>query len=198
MKRTAVILSVTLLLAAGGMAQVTRTPVGTGRTVTNADLERHKQKRLTAERDYRENYAQLGFPSPEELEMQMENSRIEREELSAKLREERLERERINADRAIADAEAATAYYNSQSNEGAGYRPFYGYSGYGGYGGYGSFGGGFGFGNSGFGRFGHRGRIQSGGVRFISIPGYRATPAGVFSSPVRVPIFTSRPGRRLR
>ena len=40
------------------------------RTVTNTDLEKFKQKRLNAERDLRENYEKLGFPSPEELEKQ--------------------------------------------------------------------------------------------------------------------------------
>lgn len=59
------------------------------KTVTNADLEAFKQKRLAAEKDLRENYAKLGFPSPQELEKQIEKSRIEREELAAQLRAER-------------------------------------------------------------------------------------------------------------
>lgn len=69
------------------------------RNVTNADLEKYRQKRLAAEREYRENYKQLGFPSPEELEKQIEKSRAEREELSARLRLERLEREKIQQTR---------------------------------------------------------------------------------------------------
>ena len=44
------------------------------KTVTNSDLEKYRQKRLQAERDYRENYAKLGFPSPEELERQIEQA----------------------------------------------------------------------------------------------------------------------------
>jgi hypothetical protein len=36
------------------------------KTVTNADLEKYKQKRLAAQKELRENYAELGFASPEE------------------------------------------------------------------------------------------------------------------------------------
>ena len=67
--------------------------------VTNADLEKYDRERLKNERDYRENYAKLGLPSPEELERRREQSRIETEQLSAKLRTARLERERIEAER---------------------------------------------------------------------------------------------------
>jgi hypothetical protein len=59
------------------------------RTITNADLEAFRQNRLAAEKDLRENYAKLGFPSPQELEKQIEQSRLEREKLAAQLREER-------------------------------------------------------------------------------------------------------------
>ncbi len=38
------------------------------KTVTNADLEKFKQKRVEAEADYRAKYRELGMPSPEELE----------------------------------------------------------------------------------------------------------------------------------
>lgn len=59
------------------------------KTITNAELEAFRQKRLAAEKDLRENYAKLGFPSPQELEKQIEQSRLEREELAAQLRAER-------------------------------------------------------------------------------------------------------------
>lgn len=65
------------------------------KTVTNLDLEKHRQKRLQAEREYRENYQKLGFPSPEELDRQIEQDRIERSALAERLRNEELERERI-------------------------------------------------------------------------------------------------------
>ena len=70
--------------------------------VTNADLEKFRQKRLQAEKEYRENYARLGFPSPEELDRQIEKSRVEREELAARLTAERLQREQQEAERAEA------------------------------------------------------------------------------------------------
>ncbi len=63
------------------------------RTVTNLDLEKYKKQRLEAERDLRENYERLGFPSPEELEKQRKIDDEERTRLSEKLRRERLERE---------------------------------------------------------------------------------------------------------
>src|SRR3954466_53115 len=65
------------------------------KSVTNADLEKYKESRLKAEREYRENYERLGFPSPEELDRRREQSQKDTEELSAKLRAERLEREKL-------------------------------------------------------------------------------------------------------
>lgn len=76
------------------------------RTVTNADLEKFRQKRLATERDLRENYERLGFPSPEELERQIEQSRTERSELAARLRAETLEREQLNLERRRAEIDA--------------------------------------------------------------------------------------------
>lgn len=69
------------------------------KTVTNLDLEKYREKRLKAERDYNENYARMGFPSPEELQKQIEKSRLEREQLAARLTAERIQRERIEAER---------------------------------------------------------------------------------------------------
>lgn len=80
-----------------------------GKTVTNLDLETYKQDRLRAETDLRENYAKLGFSSPEERDRQNAESAKAAAELSAKLRAERLERERIEA-----ESEAlAASYYQS-------------------------------------------------------------------------------------
>ena len=92
------------------------------RTVTNDDLEKFRQKRLAAERDLRENYERLGFPSPEELERQIEQSRAERAELAERIRAETLERERLNIERQRAANEARSFNYqnqieNYQSNE---------------------------------------------------------------------------------
>lgn len=204
MRITAVML-VVILSSAGAAAGQVLPQSRTARTVTNAELEKFRQTRLRAEREYRENYAQLGFPSPEDLERQIEQSRVERENLSAKLREERLERARIQVDRMRAEADLVMAYNQKQAeNAGAGYEPFYGFGSYGGYGPfYGGYPyGGFPFGNgrfrrygffgySGFGRFYPRTPRLTGG-RFLPIPGYRVTPAGVFDAPVR----TGTPGPR--
>ncbi len=99
------------------------------KTVTNKTLEKYRQKRLQAERDLQENYAEMGFPSPEEMERQNEESSRERSELAQRLREERLqteslklERERINLDRQSIQTNNAQDNY-SQDN----YSPAYSY-----------------------------------------------------------------------
>lgn len=66
---------------------------GQTKTITNADLEKYRQARLAAEKDLRENYKALGFPSPEVLARQEEESRRELSELAQRLRE----RDRRNA-----------------------------------------------------------------------------------------------------
>lgn len=63
------------------------------KTVTNADLEKFRQKRVQAEREYRENYEKLGFPSPEEMERSREQSRYEAEETIIRRKEQRMENE---------------------------------------------------------------------------------------------------------
>lgn len=89
MTRSLLVISVSILLAGMVSAQA---------TVTNADLEKFRQKRLAAEKELRENYAKLGFPSPEEMERQNAESAKLRDELAARLERERLERERIAAE----------------------------------------------------------------------------------------------------
>ena len=79
-----------------------------GKTVTNADLSKYKQERVRAEAELRNNYAKLGFASPEERARRDAESTKETLELSARLRNERLERERIDAQNAAnAQYEAA-------------------------------------------------------------------------------------------
>lgn len=85
------------------------------RTVTNDNLEKFRQKRLAAERDLRENYERLGFPSPEELEKQIEQSRVERSELAARLRAENLESEQLDLERQRAANEARIFNYQNQN-----------------------------------------------------------------------------------
>ena len=69
------------------------------RPVTNANLEKYQQERLKADREYRENYARLGMPSPEELERRRERSRIETERLAADIRAENIELARLEVAR---------------------------------------------------------------------------------------------------
>ena len=77
------------------------------KTVTNADLSKYEQERVKAESELRNNYAKLGFPSPEERARRDAQSARDTVELSARLRNERLERERIDAQN------AANAQYNA-------------------------------------------------------------------------------------
>lgn len=67
--------------------------VGQTQTVTGKDLEKFREKRLKAERDYRENYERRGLPSPEELERRRVEDKKILIELSNKLRRESYERE---------------------------------------------------------------------------------------------------------
>lgn len=69
------------------------------RTITNSDLERYRQQRLTAERELREEYSRLGFPSPEEMLRRDMDSQQQMLELSTRLKSERLERERMELER---------------------------------------------------------------------------------------------------
>lgn len=93
----------------------------TARTVTNMDLEKYRQQRLKAERDYTENYARMGFPSPEELQKQIEKSRKERDELSARLMAERLRQEQIQAELAEAARAAQERVYVVPNGDGTYY-----------------------------------------------------------------------------
>lgn len=97
------------------------------KTVTNQDLEKFRQQRLQAERDYRENYAALGFPSPEELKREREENRKERSEFAEQIRRENLEREKIENEAEyrqerleILENNSVNQYYAQQSPYGTG------------------------------------------------------------------------------
>ncbi|QYO61947.1 hypothetical protein [Leptolyngbya sp. 7M] len=68
------------------------------KTVTNADLERFRERRLQAEREYRENHVRLGMPSPEELEQRRQADIARAIEIGERLRRERVEREMREAE----------------------------------------------------------------------------------------------------
>lgn len=110
------------------------TNFGQARTVTNASLAKFQQKRLAAERDYRDNYARMGFPSPEELEKQRDADMAARLELAEQLRQARLEKERLELERRNLDLEAARLEAEIASDEaGAFYGGYFGGFGLGGF-----------------------------------------------------------------
>jgi hypothetical protein len=84
--------------------------VGQTQTVTDKDLEKFREKRLKAERDYRENYERLGMPSPEELERRRVEDRKVLIEWADKLRRERYERD-------VREAELAWRAYESSQRQ---------------------------------------------------------------------------------
>lgn len=188
MKTATLVFGLVISLAAVSFAQV--------RTVTNSSLQKFQEKRLAAERDYRENYARMGFPSPEELDRQREADMAARIQLSEKLRQVRLENERLELERQNLELQSLrlnqemNAYANS-GNDGGYYDNGY-YGGY--YGGYGY--GGYGF-NYGRGFRGQGPRPPLGGIgqgnRLLPMVdrrgAYRVTPFEVIPVPNPRPVF---------
>ncbi|HEX9962979.1 MAG TPA: hypothetical protein VGB00_18750 [Pyrinomonadaceae bacterium] len=85
-----ILLVLSLILAATGFVFA---QTGARKTVTNADLEKFRQKRVQAEADYRANYKRLGLPSPEELEEREAERRAWHAEYSQKVEAERAQNE---------------------------------------------------------------------------------------------------------
>lgn len=84
------------------------------KTVTNASLEKYKQARVKADKEYRESYQRLGRPSPEEIDRLEEERKRETAELSARLRAERLQQEQFDAIRQHNEAVQRQNYYNNR------------------------------------------------------------------------------------
>lgn len=181
MKTAAVVFGLVFVSAVMAFGQV--------RTVTNGTLEKFQQKRLAAERDYRENYQRLGFPSPEELEKQQEADMTARLQLAEQLRQARLEKERLELEKRSLDLQTARLESESEIDEFGGFYPTY-------------FGG---FGGSGFDSRRRPRRFRHGQFPFVSSFGrnrllptvdrqgaYRVTPFGVISVPNPRPIFRGR------
>lgn len=97
------------------------------RTVTNDDLEKYRQKRVAAERDLRENYERLGFPSPEALQKQIEKSQAERSALAARIEAENLQREQLNLERQRVENEARSLSYQPPTESSVTYQNRYVY-----------------------------------------------------------------------
>ena len=109
--------------------------VSAQRTVTNADLDKYKDQRVRAESDLRENYARLGFPSPEELDRREAERAKVREDLANRLRQQEVEEARLLMQYQMAAAAAQPRTIVVQT--GNGYDDgFVNYGGFG-YGGYG-------------------------------------------------------------
>lgn len=177
-RRSAVVLCVVLSMV-GALAAQSR-PDRAVRRVTSSDLEKFRQQRLAADREYRERYAEMGFPSPEELSAQIERDKEAKLQLAEQLRQARLESEKLDIERARLSLDAARLQADIDAREdsgrgrdsyfdgvyggfGYGYGfPSYGYPGYGGFGGF-------------FWRHGH-------GRGFSGIPLVRYTPGGVVSA----------------
>ena len=173
MKKAALIFGLILSLTAIGIGQV--------RTVTNSTLQKFQEKRLAAERDYRDNYARMGFPSPEELDRQRDTDMAARIELAEQLRQARLEKERLELERRNLDLEANALNNETLEIADGGSYPGYYIGGFGGF--------------SSGGRFARNRHFR--GARFGSGGGYRATPVGVYPNPSpRLRRFFSTGGHR--
>jgi hypothetical protein len=139
-KRLLFILSLIFCLGSFASAQT--------KTVTNSDLEKFRQKRLQAEKDYNENAKRLGFPTARELAERNKQNTKELIEFSERLRAERLENERIEAAQAQIDAVQTQNNYlqslNNTSPQIVERNYYYGYSPYVYYGGRSAYGGSWG------------------------------------------------------
>jgi hypothetical protein len=107
MRTIAILFCVVFSFATAGLAQVAE------RTVTNEDLERFRQQRVAADREYRATYAQKGMPSPEEIERRSEERVKTITELAEKIRADYLERERLAVERARIEQSAPRIYINT-------------------------------------------------------------------------------------
>ncbi len=123
MKRI-VLLTIGLISFTAGLASAQTAT----RTITNFDLEKYKAQRVSAEKDLRENYEQLGFPSPEVMAERRRQADLERSALSAKLEFERLERERIALEQQYLQTQNSVDLYVVQNSNGGSYPYYFGNS----------------------------------------------------------------------
>lgn len=120
-KQILLILSLILGLTVTSFAQAKR-------TLTNADLEKFRQTREQAEREYRDTYQQRGLPSPEELAKQeaARETQLAADANRARANRQReyeltLRAEEVQAQRDLANAQinylrSQTAYPTNQSS----------------------------------------------------------------------------------
>jgi hypothetical protein len=112
-RRMFLILPLVALMAVGSFAQARR-------TVTNSDLEGYRQQRVAAEQDLQQNYARMGFASPEEQARRNAESQQQLIALSRQLKAERLEQDRMDLQRdqltLIMSAPAPSGYYDNSGD----------------------------------------------------------------------------------
>lgn len=89
------------------------------KTVTNADLEKFRQKRLEAEREYAENYKKLGFPSPEKLAQQRIKDEKDLIAFSQELETRRIQREAIQKEAEVQVLRAQNEFLQTLVNNSA-------------------------------------------------------------------------------
>jgi hypothetical protein len=89
MKKTTLVFCVLLSCVAFGYSQNAR------RTVTNFELEKYRNQRSAAEREYRETYAQRGMLSPDELKSASEIRMQQTLDLAQQLRAQEIEERRL-------------------------------------------------------------------------------------------------------
>lgn len=96
--------------------------LGQAKTVTNADLEKFRQKREAGERSLRAHYAKQGL-TPADVAKREAADAEAREALSARLRADRLERERLEQERMEREMAPpqVNVYVPQQERNGTGY-----------------------------------------------------------------------------
>lgn len=106
-----------IVVVLGLIFSVSSLAVAQTKTVTNKDLEKFRQKRFQAEREYRENYKKLGFPSPEELEQKRIEDQKNLIKFSRQLELQRLEREAARTEAENQALWLQNQYLQSQVND---------------------------------------------------------------------------------
>lgn len=119
MKRKTLLILVSILITVGFVSAQTAK-----QTITNLDLEKFKNQRLAAEKDLRENYKALGFPSPEEMVARQKEAELASKALSERLEQQRIERERLELERQYVQSLGGPDVYIVQ-NPAPAYRPYY-------------------------------------------------------------------------
>jgi len=77
-----------ILLIAIFLVSAATVAVAQTKLLTNVDLDKYRIEREKAEREYRENYAKRGFPSPEELERRRRENDLQNQEFVNRMNEQ--------------------------------------------------------------------------------------------------------------